>query len=166
VHLFLGRLRYRVFSGWLAQTLFCRVCAFGKTVSRTRLQDPLRVHEGGPRRRWRLIIFRQPGTQPVSRSGLQLGYQHQDPRWARVHPVAMEYVTDKVDEMVLALLYLTTFDDRPGYRAWKSHDWNALDPLHAKGYIGDPKSKSKSVVVTEAGAERSRELFEKHLGGV
>jgi hypothetical protein len=78
----------------------------------------------------------------------------------------MEYVTDKVDEMVLALLYLTTFDDRPGYRAWKSHDWNALDRLHAKGYIGDPKSKSKSVVVTEAGAERSRELFEKHFGGV
>jgi hypothetical protein len=29
----------------------------------------------------------------------------------------MEYDTDKVDEMVLALLYLTTFDDRPGYRA-------------------------------------------------
>jgi hypothetical protein len=78
----------------------------------------------------------------------------------------MEYDTDKVDEMVLALLYLTTFDDRPGYRAWKSHDWTALDRLHAKGYIGDPKSKSKSVVVTEAGAERSRELFEKHFGGV
>jgi hypothetical protein len=78
----------------------------------------------------------------------------------------MEYVTDKVDEMVLALLYLTTFDDRPGYRAWKSHDWNALDRLHAKGYIGDPKSKSKSVVVTDAGAERSHELFEKHFGGV
>ena len=76
----------------------------------------------------------------------------------------MEYNKDKVDEMVLALLYLTTFADRPGWRAWKSHDWDALDRLYAKGYIWDPKSKAKSVVVTEEGVTRSRELFEKHFG--
>ena len=80
------------------------------------------------------------------------------------HRGAMEYDQDKVDEMVLALLYLTTFDDRSGWRAWKSHDWDALDRLHAKGYISDPKSKAKSVVVTEEGAHRSRELFDKHFG--
>jgi hypothetical protein len=76
----------------------------------------------------------------------------------------MDYDKDKVDEMVLALLYLTTFDDRPGWRAWKSHDWDAMDRLHTKGYISDPKSKTKSVVVTEEGVKRSRELFEKHFG--
>jgi Mn-dependent DtxR family transcriptional regulator len=75
----------------------------------------------------------------------------------------MEYDKDKVDEMVLALLYLTMFDDKAGRRAWKSHDWDALDRLHQKGYISDPKSKAKSVVMTEEGAKRATELFEKHF---
>jgi hypothetical protein len=77
----------------------------------------------------------------------------------------MEYDKDKVDEMVLALLYLTMFDENQyGARAWKSHDWDAMDRLHQKGYISDPKSKAKSVVMTEAGAKRARELFERHFG--
>ena len=75
----------------------------------------------------------------------------------------MEYDKDKVDEVVLALLSLTMFEDRPALGAWKGHDWDALDRLHKKGYISDPKSKAKSVLMTEEGAERSRELFEKHF---
>ena len=76
----------------------------------------------------------------------------------------MDYDKDKVDEMVLALLYLTTFGDRIGLRAWKAHDWDALDRLHQKGYLSDPKSKAKSVVVTEKGAKRSGELFQNYFG--
>ena len=76
----------------------------------------------------------------------------------------MEYNKDKVDEMVLALLSLTMFEDRSGWRAWKGHDWDALDRLHEKGYISDPRSKAKSVVVTVKGVKRSRKLFEKHFG--
>ncbi|HKI11094.1 MAG TPA: DUF6429 family protein [Candidatus Acidoferrum sp.] len=75
----------------------------------------------------------------------------------------MEYDKDKVDESVLALLYLTMFEDKPVRRAWKSHDWDALHRLHEKGYISDPKSKAKSVVMTEEGAKRATELFEKHF---
>ncbi|HLJ30520.1 MAG TPA: DUF6429 family protein [Candidatus Angelobacter sp.] len=75
----------------------------------------------------------------------------------------MDYDKDKVDEMVLALLYLTMFDDGPGSRAWKGHNWDALDRLHQKGYISDPRSKAKSVVMTEEGADRAEELFEKHF---
>jgi hypothetical protein len=60
----------------------------------------------------------------------------------------MDYDQDKVDEMVLALLWLTPAGDG---RAWKGHDWDALDRLHAKGYISDPKSKAKSVVLSEEG---------------
>jgi hypothetical protein len=71
----------------------------------------------------------------------------------------MDYDTDKVDDAVLALLYLTTLGDSSGHRAWKGHDWDALGRLHEKGMIGDPKSKAKSVFVTEAGRTRSEELF-------
>ncbi len=40
----------------------------------------------------------------------------------------MEYDQDKVDETVLALLFLTMFDeDQYGSRAWKWHDWDAMD---------------------------------------
>ncbi len=76
----------------------------------------------------------------------------------------MEFDKRKVDEMVLALLYLTMFEDKLGWRAWKGHDWDAMDRLYAKGYISDPKGKAKSVMMTERGAKRARELFEKHFG--
>jgi hypothetical protein len=76
----------------------------------------------------------------------------------------MEYDKAKVDEMVLALLSLTMFEDRSGLRAWKGHDWDAMDRLHEKGYISDPRSKAKSVVVTEEGAKRARQLFKRHFG--
>lgn len=74
----------------------------------------------------------------------------------------MEYDRDKVDEMVLALLWLTQTGEG---RAWKGHDWEALDRLHAKGYISDPKSKAKSVVMSDEGERRARELFARHFGG-
>ncbi|UCF84552.1 MAG: hypothetical protein JSV50_02660 [Desulfobacteraceae bacterium] len=74
----------------------------------------------------------------------------------------MEYDKDKVDEMVLALLYLTTHAQ--GTRAWKNMDWDAMDRLHDKGYIGNPKTKAKSVTLTEEGERLSEELFKKHFG--
>jgi len=73
----------------------------------------------------------------------------------------MEIDEEKVDKAVLALLYLTTFKDKPRWRAWKSHSWDVLDRLHQKGYISDPATKAKSVLLSEEGAQRSRELFEK-----
>jgi hypothetical protein len=75
-----------------------------------------------------------------------------------------DYNEDRVDEMVLALLYLTSFPDHGSIRAWKSHDWNALDRLCEKGLISDPKSKSKSVVLSEEGARTAEELFRKFCG--
>ena len=75
----------------------------------------------------------------------------------------MDYDKDKVDDMVLALLWLTTFTDRFEKRAWKSNDWDAMDRLYAKGYICDPKSKARSVSWTEEGLRRSQELFERYF---
>jgi Mn-dependent DtxR family transcriptional regulator len=34
-----------------------------------------------------------------------------------------------------------------------------MDRLHAQGFISDPKSKAKSVVLTEEGERRAEELF-------
>jgi hypothetical protein len=72
----------------------------------------------------------------------------------------MEYDRDKIDEVVLALLYLTLHDE---VRAWKGHDWDAMDRLHAKGYISNPATAAKSVVLTEEGLQRAKQLFEKHF---
>jgi hypothetical protein len=73
----------------------------------------------------------------------------------------MEYDTHKVDEAVLALLYLNLFEDRWGARAWKSLPWEAMDRLHENGFIGDPKSKAKSVVLSEEGLIAAEEAFRK-----
>jgi Domain of unknown function (DUF6429) len=70
----------------------------------------------------------------------------------------VEIDPDKIDEAVLALLYLTLHD---GVRAWKGHDWGALDRLHRKGMIYDPVTKTKSVVLTDAGLAESERLFRK-----
>jgi uncharacterized protein with PIN domain len=42
----------------------------------------------------------------------------------------MEYDQDKVDEMVMALLYLTRFSDECGTRAWSGMDWDAMNRLY------------------------------------
>jgi hypothetical protein len=71
----------------------------------------------------------------------------------------MEYNKDKVDEVILALLYLNITGDKDGARVWKSFDWDAMNRLYEKGYIGNPKSKAKSVFITEDGKKRAEELF-------
>jgi hypothetical protein len=76
----------------------------------------------------------------------------------------MDYDEDKVDDAVLALLYLTMRDDRTGTRAWKGHDWAAMDRLHQKGYIADPRGKAKSVVITEQGKVKAAQLFHQIFG--
>ncbi len=76
----------------------------------------------------------------------------------------MDYDQDKVDEMALALLYLTSFSDQYGTRAWKGMAWEVMDRLYEKGYISDPKGKAKSVMLSEEGVKLSEELFIKHFG--
>ena len=75
----------------------------------------------------------------------------------------MEYDTTKLDEVVLALLYFNAHTDHGVTRAWKGFDWDTLDRLHAQGFISNPKSKAKSVVLSEEGARRSEELFRRYF---
>jgi len=63
---------------------------------------------------------------------------------------------DRIDDAVLALLFLGRHDD---FRTWKSFDWNVMERLHAKGFISNPIAKAKSVVFTEDGLHRSEALF-------
>lgn len=76
----------------------------------------------------------------------------------------MEYDKDKVDDVILALLYLTSAEDEFGnVRAWKGHAFEHTDRLHEKGYIDDPKGQAKSVALTEEGRKRSQKLFRRYF---
>ncbi|MCW2285568.1 hypothetical protein M2323_003457 [Rhodoblastus acidophilus] len=68
----------------------------------------------------------------------------------------MKVSPDKIDDAVLALLWLTLHDER---RAWKGFDFDVLDRLHQKGLIDDPHGKAKSLVLTDDGLQRAEALF-------
>jgi hypothetical protein len=67
---------------------------------------------------------------------------------------------NKIDGATLALLLLGRHD---GARVWKSFDWDVLDRLHQAGYISNPKTPARSIVLTEEGEQLAqahfRELF-------
>jgi len=58
---------------------------------------------------------------------------------------------DRLAEAALGILSLTLHDDG---RVWKGLDWDLMDLLHEKGWIADPQTKAKSVVLTEEGERR------------
>lgn len=68
----------------------------------------------------------------------------------------MEIDTDRIDEAVLGLLWLTLHDER---RAWKVYDWDVLNRLYEQGMIYDPVNKAKSVALTDEGLAQAEELF-------
>jgi hypothetical protein len=73
--------------------------------------------------------------------------------------------TDKIDDAVLALLHLTSFTEGKGElaftRAWKGQDPEALNRLHQKGLISDPKNKNKSVALSKQGSQKAEALFQR-----
>ena len=73
----------------------------------------------------------------------------------------MNLDNDKIDQAVLALLYLGLHETN---RAWKGFDWDAMDRLHQKGFISDPRGKTKSVVFTEEGLAESLRLLHEMFG--
>ena len=75
-------------------------------------------------------------------------------------PLPNKYREDKIDEMVLVLMYLCLDRDD---RTWKGFDWASLNRLHEKDLISNPVSKAKSVVLTEAGKKMSEQLFKKYF---
>lgn len=72
---------------------------------------------------------------------------------------------DKVDQAALALMHLTTFVEQGGQaRSWNGLDWDILDRMFERGWISDPRTKVKSVVVFDDAARLSKELFAQQFG--
>jgi Domain of unknown function (DUF6429) len=66
--------------------------------------------------------------------------------------------TDRIDDAVLALLYLNLHQCGV---AWKGFDWDAMNRLFEKELISDPVRKAKSVGLSEEGERRAKELFDR-----
>lgn len=74
----------------------------------------------------------------------------------------MDIDNDKLDEAVLALLYLTLHDENDlGGRAWKGHDWDVLNRLYERELISDPRSKAKSVWLSREAIDKAKAAFER-----
>jgi hypothetical protein len=71
---------------------------------------------------------------------------------------------EKLAEAALAMLSLSAWDEEYGARAWKGMDWDMLDVLHQKGWIGDPVGKQKSVHITEQGVTLAATYLKKQFG--
>jgi len=78
----------------------------------------------------------------------------------------MRYDEAKIDEAVLAVLYLTAWDEHGLTRAWKGIDWGASNRLYQRGLIDDPKNKNKSVVFSEEGLALARASAERLFASV
>ena len=65
----------------------------------------------------------------------------------------------KIQDAALAILYLC-YDKETG-RAWKSLDRGITDGLFERGLISDPKTKNKSVHLTDEGLRLAEESLEK-----
>jgi Domain of unknown function (DUF6429) len=67
---------------------------------------------------------------------------------------------DTIDEVILALIYLTMPDHN---RAWKSFDWDVMDRLYERSLTGDPVNKTKSEISPEGGFHGFERLFDQHF---
>jgi Domain of unknown function (DUF6429) len=67
----------------------------------------------------------------------------------------MKLNQQKVEDAVLAVLWLTLHDE---CRAWKTIDWDTMNRLHEKGFISNPASGAKSVILTEEGLSKAARL--------
>ena len=74
---------------------------------------------------------------------------------------------EAIEELSLALLYLTRFQDGDGSRfdeiSWKNYDLDTIDRLDEAGYIINPQSRRggsyKYAYMTEKGRDKAREIL-------
>jgi hypothetical protein len=83
-----------------------------------------------------------------------------EPASHRHADLPVELDAEKLAEVALALLSLTLHDQ---VRVWKSIDWGLSNLLFQKGWIGDPVSKAKSLVLTDEGLKLAEVFLRKHF---
>lgn len=72
-----------------------------------------------------------------------------------------------VKELTMLLMYLTRFNEKGRFAsnmdmAWKGYDFDIMNELDAEDYIRQGSHHSKSVAITDAGVELSKELLDKY----
>ena len=73
---------------------------------------------------------------------------------------------EAIENLTLALLYLTRFGDGTGQPfneiAWKNYDFDAIDALDSKDLVVDPRTSrghAKYVYLTENGRKSARDSY-------
>lgn len=70
----------------------------------------------------------------------------------------------KIVEAALAILSLSAYEDHNMARVWKNIDWDLMNKMYERGWISNPKSKAKSVILTEEGEAKAAEFLSKYFG--
>ena len=79
----------------------------------------------------------------------------------------MSELKEQIKELTLLLMYATAFKQTGRYesdywQAWKGYDFDAMNALNDEDLIYDEKHKNKSVVITDTGIEKAKQLAEKY----
>ncbi|HAM38322.1 MAG: hypothetical protein A2474_08300 [Elusimicrobia bacterium RIFOXYC2_FULL_34_12] len=82
-----------------------------------------------------------------------------------------QQLNQKIEELTLLLLYLTHWTEKgfkpsePIHRSWKGYSFDALNKLVDEGYLVGVKhpGSSKSVIFTDEGLTKAKELEKKYL---
>jgi len=82
-----------------------------------------------------------------------------------------EKIEKQIEELTLLMLYLTHWVEKDKIfpegipRAWKGYPFEILNKLADEGYIVKVKhpSRSKSVILTDKGIDKGKELEKKYL---
>ncbi len=75
-------------------------------------------------------------------------------------PIPSDADKEKLAQTSLAILWLGAHGDRGVTRVWKQIDWDLADLLFERGWISDPKTRAKSVLLTEEGEQLAEKLFQ------
>lgn len=67
---------------------------------------------------------------------------------------------EKLAEAALAILWLGAHGDGDATRVWKQVDWELTELLFERGWISDPKTKAKSVLLSEEGEKLAEKFFQ------
>ncbi len=70
---------------------------------------------------------------------------------------------DQLAEAALGILYLTLHGTETSPRVWKGLDWDLLALLHERGWITDPRSKAKSVMLTPEEYARASDFLDSYF---